>query len=58
MIRVYLVDDDPMVRRGLKFILQATDDIEVVGEAGSGAEAIDQLPSLRARPPESGHVGG
>lgn len=47
MIRVYLVDDDPMVRRGLKFILQATDDIEVVGEAGSGAEAIDQLPSLR-----------
>ena len=47
MIRVYLVDDDQMVRRGLKFILQATDDIEVVGEAGSGAEAIDQLPSLR-----------
>ena len=40
MIRVYLVDDDPMVRRGLKFILQATDDIEVVGEAGSGAEAV------------------
>lgn len=39
MIRVLIVDDHPVVRVGLRGMLAATDDIEVVGEAGSGTEA-------------------
>jgi DNA-binding NarL/FixJ family response regulator len=37
VIRVVLVDDDAMVRTGLRLILSAAGDIEVVGEAGDGA---------------------
>lgn len=40
MIRVLLVDDHPVVRAGLRGMLEAEDGIEVVGEAGSGAEAV------------------
>jgi DNA-binding NarL/FixJ family response regulator len=40
MIRVVLADDQPLVRTGLRMILGAVDDIEVVGEAADGAEAI------------------
>ena len=39
MIRLILVDDDPMVRTGLRLILGGEKDIEVVGEAGDGIEA-------------------
>ncbi|MFV0535375.1 MAG: response regulator [Cumulibacter sp.] len=38
MIRVALVDDELLVRAGLRMILQAADDIEVVGEASDGAD--------------------
>lgn len=38
-IRVAIVDDDPLVRAGLRMILGSADDIEVVGEAGDGLEA-------------------
>jgi len=38
MIRVLLVDDDPLVRSGLRLMLSGADDIEVVGEAGDGSE--------------------
>ncbi|GIL29264.1 response regulator [Actinocatenispora comari] len=41
MIRVLLVDDHPVVRDGLRGMLADADDIEVVGEAGDGAEAVD-----------------
>ena len=47
MITVALVDDDPMVRTGLNFILTGEDGIDVVWQAGDGAEA---LTKLRDRP--------
>jgi len=40
MIRVMVVDDQQMFRMGLRAILQAQDDVEVVAEAGDGAEAV------------------
>jgi DNA-binding NarL/FixJ family response regulator len=40
MIRVLLADHDPMVRRGLRMRLALEQDIELVGEASSGAEAL------------------
>jgi DNA-binding NarL/FixJ family response regulator len=48
MISVVLVDDQPVVRDGLKVILEAQDDIRVVAEAGNGAEAVER--SARCRP--------
>jgi DNA-binding NarL/FixJ family response regulator len=39
-VRVLLVDDHPVVRAGLRGMLAAEDGIDVVGEAGSGAEAV------------------
>lgn len=46
-IRVMIVDDHPVVRNGLRFSLHAYEDIQVVGEAGSGEEAIDLCLQLR-----------
>lgn len=43
MIRVLLVDDQPLVRGGFAAILGAADDIEIVGEAGDGNEALGQV---------------
>lgn len=43
MIRVFVADDHAIVRQGLKQIVADTDDIEVVGEAGSGRETLDLL---------------
>jgi DNA-binding NarL/FixJ family response regulator len=40
MIRVVVADDQVLVRTGFKALLDAEDDIEVVGEAGTGAEAV------------------
>jgi DNA-binding NarL/FixJ family response regulator len=40
MISVVLVDDHALVRRGLEQLLEASDDIQVVGQAGDGEEAI------------------
>jgi DNA-binding NarL/FixJ family response regulator len=39
-LRVLLVDDDPLVRAGLRVILSSADDLEVVGEAADGAAAV------------------
>jgi DNA-binding NarL/FixJ family response regulator len=39
-LNVLLVDDDPLVRAGLRMILSAADDLAVVGEAGDGAAAV------------------
>ncbi|MEV6418652.1 response regulator transcription factor [Streptomyces sp. NPDC051662] len=46
-IRVLLVDDHQVVRRGLRTFLEIQDDIEVVGEASDGAEGIARAEELR-----------
>ena len=46
-IRVYLLDDHEIVRRGLRELLEAEDDIEVVGESGTAGEAQRRIPALR-----------
>lgn len=47
MIQVLLVDDHALFRTGLKSVLGEAGDIEVIGEASSGEEAIDHLRALR-----------
>ena len=44
---VLIVDDHPMYRAGLRFVLSASDGLEVIGEAASGREAIDQALELQ-----------
>lgn len=46
MIRIVLADDHPVVREGIRGMLQGYDDIEVVGQAGSGPEAVDLVAAL------------
>ena len=46
-IRVLLVDDQALVRSGFRLILEAREDIEVVGEAVDGREAVDLARRLR-----------
>jgi two-component system, NarL family, response regulator DevR len=46
-IRVYLLDDHEVVRRGLCELLQRDGDIEVIGESGSAVEAAARIPALR-----------
>ncbi|EME98177.1 response regulator [Streptomyces mobaraensis] len=46
-IRVLLVDDHQVVRKGLRTFLEIQDDIEVVGEAGDGAEGVARAEELR-----------
>ncbi len=44
-LRVFLLDDHQVVRTGLRALLEAADDIVVVGEAGTVAEALARIPS-------------
>ena len=46
-IRVFLLDDHEIVRRGIAQLLETQDDIEVVGEAGTAAQALARIPALR-----------
>jgi two-component system, NarL family, response regulator DevR len=46
-IRVFLLDDHEVVRRGLRDLLESEGDIEIVGEAGTAAEATARIPALR-----------
>ena len=45
--RLLLVDDHPMMRRGIRQLLELEEDLQVVGEAGNGQEALDLLAELQ-----------
>jgi two-component system, NarL family, response regulator DevR len=47
VIRIFLVDDHEVVRRGVRELLEAEADLEVVGEASGAAEALARLPASR-----------
>ena len=47
-IRVVVVDDQPLMRAGFRMILEAQPDIEVVGEAADGAEAVGRRRARRS----------
>jgi two-component system, NarL family, response regulator DevR len=46
-VRVFLLDDHEVVRRGLRDLLEQSGDIEVVGEAGRADEALRRIPAVR-----------
>ena len=54
-IRVLLVDDQALIRAGFRMILDAEDDIEVVGECADGTQAVDSARRLQARRGADGH---
>ena len=47
VLGVFLLDDHEVVRTGLRALLEASDDIAVVGEAGTVADALDRLPASK-----------
>jgi len=47
VIRVFLLDDHELVRRGLRDLLETEDDLEVTGEASTAEEALRRLPAAR-----------
>src|SRR5260370_37242249 len=48
MIRVLLADDQALIRAGFRILLESADDIEVVGEAADGAQAVQRAHEHRA----------
>lgn len=46
MIRLLIADDEVMVRRGLRLVLEAEDDLQVIGEASDGVEAVEESRRL------------
>jgi DNA-binding NarL/FixJ family response regulator len=46
-VRVFLLDDHEVVRRGISDLLDSEPDLEVVGEAGTAREALARIPALR-----------
>ena len=46
-VRLLIADDQALVRAGFRMILDAEDDLDVVGEAGDGLEAIEQAKRLK-----------
>ncbi|MGO1053483.1 response regulator [Crossiella sp. CA198] len=48
MVRVIVADDEPLVRAGIKLVLSAAEDIEVIAEAGDGRAAIAEVTARSA----------
>lgn len=48
-VRVLLVDDHAMVRQGLRSLLEAYEDVDIVGEASDGEEALSTIEEMRPR---------
>jgi len=46
-VRVFLLDDHEIVRRGVRELLEANDDIEVVGEVGTAEEGMARIPAVK-----------
>lgn len=46
-IRTLVVDDEPLAREGIRLLLQGDPEVEVVGESGSGRDALAQIVALR-----------
>lgn len=47
MIRVFLVDDQTLVRQGIKSLLELSPEVSVIGEAADGEQAVRDIPELR-----------
>jgi two-component system, NarL family, response regulator DevR len=47
LIKVFLLDDHEIVRRGVKELLETEPDITVIGEAGTAESALARIPALR-----------
>jgi DNA-binding NarL/FixJ family response regulator len=47
MIRVFLVDDQTLVRQGVRSLLELSDAVQVIGEARDGEEAIVEIPRIK-----------
>jgi DNA-binding NarL/FixJ family response regulator len=47
VIRVMIVDDNPVIRGGVRSLLEASDGLEVVGEASTGKEAVDRASEVK-----------
>lgn len=47
MTRIVIIDDDALVRSGLRMIIESADDLEIVGEGGDGDEAVGLVRELR-----------
>ena len=54
-VRVLLVDDQALIRAGFRMILEAEEDIEVVGECADGTQAVDSVAPAQARRGADGH---
>src|SRR5688500_9420995 len=46
-IRTLIVDDEPLAREGIRLLLREDPEVEVVGESGSGRDAVRQISALR-----------
>ena len=47
-IRVLLADDQPLIRAGFRMFVEPDPEVQIVGEAGTGREAVELARSLRA----------
>ncbi len=48
MIKVLLVDDQTLIRQGIRLLLEIEPDIQVVGQAANGLEALQQVERLHS----------